>query len=129
MISFDGIEKGSEWHRPELAVQWGLASFHAIARGVFTPRNSNQVVLFVTEEKQEGFTPYEDVLHGDILRAEGEKAHRSDQRIARSKEAGDEVHLFHRKRHHSPFKYLGQVTLESFEPRVEQPSRFVLMRR
>ena len=30
---------------------WGYASFHAIARGVVTPKDDNKIVLFVTEEK------------------------------------------------------------------------------
>ncbi|GEM_PF-3158137 len=35
---FNKIYKGSSYSRPQLAELWGYASFHAIARGVITPK-------------------------------------------------------------------------------------------
>ena len=49
-ISFAKIAKGSNYSRQALAELWGYTSFHAIARGVVTPRNDNKIVLFVTEQ-------------------------------------------------------------------------------
>jgi hypothetical protein len=54
-ISFAKITKGATYSRQVLAELWGYSNFHAIARGVVTPRDDNKIVLFVTEEKQGGF--------------------------------------------------------------------------
>ena len=70
-ISFLEIKKGSSYSRQTLAELWGYTSFHAIARGVVTPRKDNKIVLFVTEEKQSSAEQYADRLSGDILEWEG----------------------------------------------------------
>lgn len=59
-ISFAKIAKEVTYSRQTLAELWGYASFHAIARGVVTPRNDNKIVLFVTEEKQSSAEQYAD---------------------------------------------------------------------
>ena len=61
------INKGATYSRQELAELWGYASFHAIARGVVTPRDDNKIVLFVTEEKQSSAEQYADRLPGEKL--------------------------------------------------------------
>ena len=38
-VSFDRIDIGREYNRPETADLWGYESFHAISRGIVTPRN------------------------------------------------------------------------------------------
>jgi hypothetical protein len=58
-ISFANISKGATYSRQVLAELWGYASFHAIARGVVTPRGDNKIVLFVTEEKQPSAEQYD----------------------------------------------------------------------
>ena len=63
-LSFARIAVGSIWDRNALAELWGYRSFHALARGVFTPAGDNKIVLFVTEQKQESQTPYTDRLEG-----------------------------------------------------------------
>ncbi len=124
-VQFDSIPKDSIWDRNHLATLWGYRDFHAIARGVFTPAGQNYIVLFVTEEKQESLTAYEDMLSGATLHWEGENGHRTDSRIAMADERGDEIHVFHRKRHHSPFTYLGRVRVKSARLLTEKPSEFV----
>ncbi len=101
---------------------WGYESFHALSRGVFTPRDQNIVVLFVTREKQESQTQYQDHVVHDILFWEGETRHGTDERISNQK---DEIHVFYRDRHHSDFIYKGRVILESFKRYADRPSKFV----
>jgi putative restriction endonuclease len=119
------VERGRLYTRPELADIWGYRTYHALARGVVTPRESGCILLFVTREKQESLTQYRDFISADRLHWEGEVGHQNDDRIARSHESGEEIHLFYRDIHHTPFRYHGQVLITRFERRTDDPSRFV----
>lgn len=122
-VSFELIDVGSKWERDDLAELWGYATFHAIARGVVTPRGTNVIILFVSEEKPDDFIQYEDLLVGRKLYWQGEKGHGTDQRIAEAEANGDEIHVFHRKRHREPFTYLGKAKVQAFEHLAATPSR------
>ena len=124
-VTFDDLRIGEEYERPQLAEHWGYVSHHAISRGVITPKGTRYIILFVTKEKQEFLTQYQDSIEGDILHWEGEEKHGSDDRIIHSRENGDEIHLFYRERHHSPFVYLGPITLLNYEQRTDAPSSFI----
>jgi hypothetical protein len=123
-ISFEKIKKGSTYSRHELAELWGYSSFHAIARGVVTPRDDNKIVLFVTEEKQSGFEQYSDHLIGNTLEWEGPTDHFAEERMLKAAITGDEIHLFHRVRHHSDFIYRGRLKIVSYMPYSDKPSHF-----
>ncbi len=123
-ISFESLTIGAEYERPQLAVLWGYKSHHAISRGVITPTGTKLVIFFVTKEKQGAFTQYQDFLEADILHWEGEKLHGSDDRIVNAEQNGDEIHLFFRERHHSPFVYFGRIHLLHHELRTDVPSHF-----
>jgi len=123
-IAFHTLIVGAEYERPQLAKLWGYSSFHAISRGVVTPTGTRFVVLFVTKEKQEALTQYRDFLEGDTLHWEGEERHGNDDRIVNSEWNGDEIHLFYRERHHSPFVYFGLMKLIDYEIRADRSSRF-----
>ena len=124
-VNFEGFVIGTEYERPQLAECWGYRSHHAISRGVVTPAGTRYIVLFVTKEKQESLTQYRDFVEGDVLHWEGEEKHGSDDRIVHAQRKGDEIHLFYRERHHSPFVYLGPITLIDYERRTDMPSRFL----
>lgn len=124
-ITFDQLQLGQEYGRPELAMLWGYATWNAIARGVITPAGDNKIVLFVTREKQEALTQYQDHFEGDRLHWEGETDHANDSRVVNAAGAGDEIHLFYRERHHSDFTYFGLVTLIEHTLNRETPSQFV----
>ena len=91
---------GAEYERPYLAELWGYRGFQAISRGVVTPSGTNKIILFVTEEKQQALT---------------------NSRVVNASSANDEVHLFHRRIHHSPFVYLGQIKLLEHNLLVDDP--------
>jgi hypothetical protein len=105
---------------------WGYASYHAIARGVVTPRNDNKIVLFVTEEKQQSARQYADRLVGDQLKWEGPTDHFAEDRMLRTRDScnSDEIHLFYRDRHHTEFRYCGRLNVTSHVAGVTGPSRF-----
>ena len=124
-LDFRDVKPGSEWDRKELAKLWGYRSFHAIGRGVVTPRGGSQIVLFVTEEKQNSATQYDDRLNGSVLHWEGEEGHQNDRRIIAAERNGDAIHIFYRKRHHQRFIYLGLGRAERSTLFDDRPSKFV----
>jgi hypothetical protein len=121
MPDFTTILPGQHYSRPALARLWGYASHHALSRGVVTPRGTNQLILFVTREKQDCLTQYADHIEEDILFWEGEQGHGNDERIVAGK---DSVYLFYRERHHSDFEYKGRVRLMSHALYRDRPSKF-----
>lgn len=124
-IDFSRIKVGTVYDRPQLAKLWGYKSYEAISRGVVTPRNSKYIILFITKEKQAFLPQYKDALAGDSLEIDGENNHAADNRIVNSASAGDEIHLFYREKHHTPFIYYGQIFLASHQLKTDNPSHFV----
>lgn len=124
-VNLESLDIGSSYERPFLAELWGYKGFQAISRGVVTPSGTNFIILFVTKEKQQALTQYNDYLDGGFLHWEGEEKHASDARIINAKQNGDQIHLFYRDIHHSPFVYHGEISLESFQLHTTKPSEFV----
>lgn len=123
-VTFDLIQTGHAYSRKELASIWGYASFHAIARGVVTPRDDNKILLFVTEEKQTSAQPYADRLRNGRLNWEGPTDHFGDDRIVNAARIGDQIHLFYRQRHREDFTYVGRLELLEHTLESKVPSRF-----
>jgi putative restriction endonuclease len=121
MINFEALTLGAKYDRPTLAKLWGYKSFNAFSRGVFSPQGMDFLIFFITKEKQEALTQYEDHIDSDILFWEGEKGHGTDKRIVERK---DQIYVFYRNRHHSDFTYEGRVVLRSFNLFTERPSKF-----
>lgn len=124
-IDLSTLEIGRLYTRPQLATLWGYASHKAIERGVVTPQESGLIILFVTHRKQTSLTAYEDFLSGDLLHWEGETKHGSDHRIAQAGVSGEEIHLFYREVHHTPFEYRGLIQLVKHSLSREKPSRYL----
>lgn len=122
---FESIRPGVTYSRPQLAELWGYASFHAIARGVVTPQNTNKIILFVTDEKQAFQEQYCNRLDNGKLAWEGPTDHFAEQRMVSAAQTGDEIHLFYRDRYHSDFTYIGKLSVESFNLHADRPSSFV----
>lgn len=124
-VSFEKLKIGEAYERPYLANIWGYKGFQAISRGVITPLECNYIILFVTKEKQEALTQYNDFLDEEFLHWEGEKKHSSDNRIINAESSNDEIHLFYRDIHHSPFIYYGEIFLKKYKLRIIEPSQFL----
>jgi putative restriction endonuclease len=124
-IRFDTLEIGRTYDRPFLAALWGYQSHHAFSRGVFTPRDANMIVLFVTKEKQNSQTQYNDFIDGEYLFWEGEAKHASDHRIVGARAADTPIQLFYRDVHHTPFVYFGEISLVDCVERIDKPSEFL----
>ena len=124
-VNFKSLEFGQSYDRPFLAKLWGYQSFHAISKGVVTPANTKYIVLFVTKDKQQALPQYNDYIDGNMLFWEGEDKHSSDKRVVGANKSQDEIHLFYRETHHSPFVYFGRISLTDFQLREDVPSEFV----
>lgn len=123
-ITFSNICIGEPYSRNTLASIWGYSSFHAIARGVVTPKGGNEIVLFVTEEKQEAAEQYADHLKDGVLEWEGPTDHFAEGRMLAAANSGEEIHLFHRDRHHSDFIYIGMLKVSAHTLKAGRPSQF-----
>jgi putative restriction endonuclease len=125
-VSFDPniLQIGNLYTRPQLAQLWGYKGYEALSRGVVTPAGHDDIILFVTREKQRQLTQYQDFLNGDRLHWEGEEKHGSDRRISTSHETGTTIHLFYRDVHHTPFRYQGPIRMLRFIERKSSPSEF-----
>ncbi len=124
-VNFKSLKFGQTYERPFLAKLWGYQSFHAISKGVVTPVGKKYIIFFVTKEKQEALTQYNDYIDGNMLFWEGEEKHSSDKRVVEAAKNGDEIHLFYREVHHTSFIYFGQISLTDFQLREDAPSEFV----
>lgn len=124
-VNFKSLEFGQSYERPFLAKLWGYQSFHAISKGVVTPAGTNHIIFFVTKEKQEALTQYNDYIDGNMLFWEGEEKHSSDKRVVEAAKNGDEIHLFYREVHHTSFVYFGKILLTDYQLREKVPSEFV----
>jgi hypothetical protein len=123
-VSFTNISIGQTYSRESLAKEWGYSSFHAIARGVVTPSGDNKIILFVTEKKQSSSTQYVDRLEGVTLFWEGPRDHFAEQRMLNASASGEQIHLFHRKKHHEEFTYMGTGRVVESRLRSDRPSEF-----
>jgi putative restriction endonuclease len=124
-VNFKAIKFGESYERPFLAKLWGYQSFHAISKGVVTPANTNHIIFFVTKDKQEALMQYNDYIDGNMLFWEGEEKHSTDKRVVEASKNGDEIHLFYREVHHTPFVYFGKISLTDYQLRENAPSEFV----
>lgn len=124
-VNFISLEFGQTYDRPYLAKLWGYQSFHALSKGVVTPAGTKHIIFFVTKEKQETLTQYNDYIDGNMLFWEGEAKHSSDKRVVEANKNRDEIHLFYRDVHHTPFIYFGKISLTDFQLRESAPSEFV----
>jgi len=66
-VNFNSLRFGQTYERPLLAKLWGYESFHAISKSVVTPVSTNYIIFFVTKDKQESLTQYNDYIDGNML--------------------------------------------------------------
>jgi len=124
-VNFKTINFGQTYDRPFLAKIWGYETFNALSKGVVTPAGTKYIILFVTKEKQKALTQYNDYIDGNMLFWEGENKHGNDKRVIEANKHGDEIHLFYREVHHTPFVYFGQISLTDYQLSEDTPSEFV----
>lgn len=128
MITLDSLVIGRKYDRACLAKLWGYKDFHGIARGIITPKNTNKIIIFITKKKQDSLTQYVDYFDTkkSLLFMDGEDKHTNDKRLVNSIHSDDEIFLFYREIHHTPFNYMGKIYLSSYIINLSSmPSKFV----
>ena len=123
-VSFKKLRVGASYSRNELAELWGYTSYHAIARGIVTPKDDDKIIIFITEIKQDSLRQYVDRLEDDILETEGPDDHFAEDRSALAESTGEEIHLLHRLVHHTDFTYKGRLKLLKLDRKAKAPSKF-----
>jgi len=124
-INFNKLKIGETYSRNFLTEYWGYQGRQAISRGVVTPANSNDIIFFVTKDKQRTSTQYDDYISDNFLYWEGEKEGGSNNRIISASENADPIHLFYRYIHRSDFEYMGTIQLVSFLEMKDAPFKFI----
>ena len=69
LITFTEVEVGVAYSRQKLAELWGYTSFHAIARGVVTPRNDKK--SFFSSRKKNNRPPSNTPTNSQVTRSNG----------------------------------------------------------
>lgn len=123
------LEVGNVYTRVRLRELFDVTDA-TLNNGIFRPKGTDSVWLFVTEEKSPDRVQYTDHLEGDVLLMQGQTFGRTDKLILDQATNGLELLVFHRmsKQEHpgAGFRYLGPYHyVRSFGRR---PRSFVLMR-
>ena len=99
-----------------------------INTGVFRPKGTSSVWLFITEKKTADRTPYSNRLEGDTLYFQGQTQSRTDTLIINHQASGLELLVFFRKSRYeyqgSGFQYLGPFVYLNHTG--SKPTSFVL---
>ena len=124
------LEVGAVYTRDDLRGLFGITDA-TINTGVFRPKGTDSVWLFITEEKTADRTQYRDHFEDDdTLRWQGQTSGRTDPLIIEHAERGLELLVFFRKRKYehpgAGFRYLGPFQYVSH--RGTGPTSFVLTR-
>ncbi len=127
-FSMEGIVLGQQYTAKDLAALWGYQSHHALIKGILTPANEKTLVLFVTREKSSDATQYNDEINGNLLYMMGQIKHKTDKRLLQNLNNDiDDIFLFYREKHHTPFTFLGPCTLIDAKIKKDSPSEFVFL--
>lgn len=123
------LKIGEVYTRAELMKKFSIKDA-TIRTGVFRPKETTSIWLFVTKNKTSDRTQYVDEIQGDYLHWDGQTSGRTDQLIATHKSQGLEIMVFYRnsKAEYSGagFVYEGIFEYISHEPGA--PSKFLLKR-
>lgn len=128
-LTSERLTPGEIYTRAGLSELFGIRDA-TIRTGVFHPKGTTSVWLFVTENKPGDRTPYLDRLEGDTLRWQGQMAGRTDAWIIEHNVRGLEILVFYREsKNEYPgygFRYLGTFAYVSHTG--NRPTNFVLQR-
>ncbi|MDB5992759.1 MAG: hypothetical protein JWQ10_4162 [Herbaspirillum sp.] len=101
-----------------------------INTGVFRPMGFSSLLLFITKDKTNDRTQYDDHLDGDLLQWQGQSKGRTDPIIIQHQARGLELLVFHRVKKYefegAGFRYEGRFDYVSHSGK--EPSNFVLKR-
>ena len=97
MMTSERLTSGEVYTRGQLKELFQITDA-TINTGVFRPKGTASVWLFVTEKKASDRTPYRDHLDGETLHWQGQTSGRTDALIIGHAAAGLELLVFFRKK-------------------------------
>lgn len=123
------LKTGEVYTRDDLRVLFNITDA-TLKNGIFRPKGSESVWIFVTEEKTPDRVQYTDHLDGDVLLMQGRTEGRTDAFIREQATNGLKLLIFHRAKKYenegAGFRYLGPFGfIRSFG---SLPTSFVLLR-
>jgi putative restriction endonuclease len=128
-LTSERLTPNAIYTRDDLKALFGVADA-TINTGVFRPKGTSSVWLFITEEKTSDRTQYRDRLDGDTLHWQGQTSGRTDGLIIGHQARGLELLVFFRKRKYehpgAGFRYVGRFAYVSHQG--GGPTSFVLCR-
>ena len=106
-VDIEQLEINHTYTAKQLAALWGYKSHHALVKGVFHPKGSDILILFVTKQRQPGLTQFKNELRGNMIKIEGADKHGTDQLLQKNLDAPvNRIYLFYREKHTLPFTFL-----------------------
>jgi predicted restriction endonuclease len=125
----DRLDVGRIYTREELARAFGIADA-TLNTGIFRPKGSKSIWLFVTEKKTADRTQYADRLVGDDLHWQGQTAGRTDRLIIEHEARGLELLVFYRlhKSEHPGAGFRYESRFRYVDHRGSKPTTFSLRR-
>jgi putative restriction endonuclease len=123
------LTEGDIYTLKDLRATFGVTD-KTLETGVYRPRDTHSIWLFVTKDKAKDRTPYAVRFEGDILYWQGQTKGRTDAAIINHEAAGDELLVFYREdvRKHpgAGFRYEGRF--RHVRHSGSAPTSFVLQR-
>lgn len=128
LYTSQALVPGQVYTRHDLRDRFNIVD-KTLDTGVFKPRGTRSVWLFVTEEKEQDQTQYQDQLDGNMLQWQGQMSGRTDKLILTHQAEGSELLVFYRKNkaEHpgAGFRYLSRFVYESHHS--SHPTSFILI--
>lgn len=128
-LTSERLTSGTVYTRDDLRSLFGITDA-TLNTGVFRPKGTSSVWLFITEEKTADRTQYRDRLDGETLYWQGQTSGRTDALVIDHQARGLELLVFFRKRKYehpgAGFRYLGPFVYVSHSG--GGPASFVLKR-
>ncbi|MYA28987.1 MAG: DUF3427 domain-containing protein [Nitrospira sp. SB0666_bin_27] len=130
VLTSDQLTLEKIYTRDDLRILFSITDA-TLNTGIFSPKGTSSVWLFITEEKTADRTPYSDQLQGDLLYWQGQMSSRKDALIINHQTRGLELLVFFRKKKSEypgfGFRYLGPFVYSSHTG--NKPTNFVLQRK
>jgi hypothetical protein len=128
-VTGNSLEPGAVYTRKNLREMFDISDA-TLNTGVFRPKGSNSIWLFVTKNKTKDRTPYKDHLDGNLLYWQGQLTGRTDASIIEHESAGDELLIFYRdnRLEHPGSGFRFEGSFRYLRHTGGQPTNFVLER-
>jgi putative restriction endonuclease len=123
------LEEGAIYTRERLREMFVITDA-TINNGIFRPKDTSSIWLFVTSQKTKDRTPYKDIFEGDLLHWQGQLAGRRDQEIVAHEAAGVELIVFYRlsKREYPGAGFRFEGKFRYVQHTGSKPTTFLLQR-